>query len=88
MMMIIQQTVNNTVIPVPLTLSGWPEASSFALHVSFIEQVSRFLQLSVCRLLIVSVCSSMSAENTGQENGQPVDQEINLFQELCLPHVA
>jgi len=30
----------------------------------------------------------MSAENTGQENVQPVDQEINLFQELRLPHVA
>jgi len=36
MMMMIQQTVNNTVIPVSLTLSGWPEAS-FALHVKFIE---------------------------------------------------
>jgi hypothetical protein len=30
----------------------------------------------------------MSAEKTGQENVQPVDQEINLFQELHLPHAA
>jgi hypothetical protein len=35
--MIMQQTVTNTVIPVSLRLSEWPEASSFALHVKFIE---------------------------------------------------
>jgi len=36
-MMMMQQTVTNTVIPVSLRLSEWPEASSFALHVQFIE---------------------------------------------------
>ena len=41
----------------------------------------KFLHLSGCWFLLVSV------ENTGQENVQPVDQEINLFQELHLPHV-
>jgi hypothetical protein len=30
----------------------------------------------------------MSAENTGQENVKPVDQEMNLFQELHLTHAA
>ena len=34
---VIQQTVTNTEIPVALRLSGWPEASSFPLHVKFME---------------------------------------------------
>jgi hypothetical protein len=38
--------------------------------------------MSVSWLLIVS------AENTGQENVKPVDQEINLFQELHLPYAT